>query len=181
MLNSLRRGLSASKLRTSLIRRNEWKTVRAMRPLPRFYSLSLQAGEYHRLADETMDRLTTELETLLEENDIPGSDVEYSVLYAASTSDMQTGVLTLKLGKHGTYVINKQPPNQQIWLSSPTRYKTPSLACISCANSSGPKRYDFENGDWVYQRDKSSMKALLEKELSRILSQDISLPILPDD
>jgi hypothetical protein len=26
-----------------------------------------------------MDKLTTELENLLEENDIPGSDIEYSV------------------------------------------------------------------------------------------------------
>lgn len=31
----------------------------------------------------------------------------------------QSGVLTLKLDEHGTYVINKQPPNKQIWLSSP--------------------------------------------------------------
>jgi frataxin len=86
-------------------------------------------------------------------------------------------VLTLKLGKHGTYVINKQPPNQQIWLSSPTRYSIWG----GFLTKSGPKRYDYENGEWVYQRDKSSMKALLEKELGRILSQDIALPILPDD
>jgi hypothetical protein len=33
----------------------------------------------------------------------------------------QSGVLTVKLGKHGTYVINKQTPNRQIWLSSPIR------------------------------------------------------------
>ena len=46
----------------------------------RFYSASLQPTEYHRLADETMDKLTAELETLLEENDVTGSDVEYSVL-----------------------------------------------------------------------------------------------------
>jgi frataxin-like iron-binding protein CyaY len=49
-------------------------------PALRFYSASLAPGEYHRLADETMDRLTSELETLLEDNDLPGSDVEYSVL-----------------------------------------------------------------------------------------------------
>ena len=48
-------------------------------PFLRFYSASLEPGEYHRVADETMDKLTTELETLLEENDVPGSDVEYSV------------------------------------------------------------------------------------------------------
>lgn len=29
------------------------------------------------------------------------------------------GVLTLNLGSHGTYVINKQSPNKQIWMSSP--------------------------------------------------------------
>lgn len=35
--------------------------------------------------------------------------------------DGQSGVLTLRMGSAGTYVINKQPPNQQIWLSSPRR------------------------------------------------------------
>lgn len=29
------------------------------------------------------------------------------------------GVLTANTGKAGTYVINKQTPNKQIWLSSP--------------------------------------------------------------
>jgi frataxin-like iron-binding protein CyaY len=52
-------------------------------PLPalRFYSASLKPEEYHRAADETMDRLTSELEDLLEGNDIEGSDVEYSVAH----------------------------------------------------------------------------------------------------
>jgi frataxin len=89
------------------------------------FSSTLQPVEYHRLADETMDKLTTELEDLLEGNDITGSDIEYSVYYLVFDWGLiiQSGVLTLKLGKHGTYVINKQPPNQQIWLSSPTRYR----------------------------------------------------------
>jgi frataxin len=30
-------------------------------------------------------------------------------------------VLTLRLGDFGTYVVNKQTPNRQIWLSSPVR------------------------------------------------------------
>ncbi len=35
----------------------------------------------------------------------------------------QSGVLTVKMGGDlGTYVINKQTPNKQIWLSSPVRY-----------------------------------------------------------
>ena len=34
-------------------------------------------------------------------------------------SALSQGVLTLNLGSHGTYVINKQAPNKQIWMSSP--------------------------------------------------------------
>lgn len=34
---------------------------------------------------------------------------------------LQDGVLTVQLGSKGTYVINKQTPNRQIWLSSPIR------------------------------------------------------------
>ena len=41
---------------------------------------------------------------------------------------LASGVLTLSLEGHGTYVINKQSPNRQIWLSSPI---------------SGPSRFDY--------------------------------------
>jgi len=53
-----------------------------------------------------MDTLWEFLEELLEAEGNPNCEV--------------SGVLTLKLGEHGTYIINKQPPNKQIWLSSPT-------------------------------------------------------------
>lgn len=77
---------------------------------------------------------------------------------------MQSGVLTLSLGEDvGTYVINKQPPNKQIWLSSP---------------KTGPKRYDYvifgegqhekqdtARGDWVYLRDDTTLTDLLTEEI----------------
>lgn len=44
---------------------------------------------------------------------------------------VQQGVLTVALGDLGTYVINKQTPNRQIWMSSPV---------------SGPMRYDWAPG-----------------------------------
>lgn len=60
----------------------------------------------------------------------------------------------------GSFVINKQPPNRQIWLSSPI---------------SGPKRYDYcaiagRDGedvrhDWLYSRDGSSLNDLIEVEM----------------
>jgi frataxin-like iron-binding protein CyaY len=65
---------------------------------------------YHQRADRYFDHLVEYLEMLgddLESND-------YDVMYS-------TGVLTLKTDK-GTYVMNKQPPNRQIWLSSPISY-----------------------------------------------------------
>ena len=42
----------------------------------------------------------------------------------------QDGVLSIQLGEAGTYVLNIQAPNRQIWLSSPI---------------SGPARYNFDS------------------------------------
>ena len=71
--------------------------------------------------------------------------------------------MTIEVSGKGNYVLNKQPPNKQIWLSSPI---------------SGPKRYDWVvtgesmhqkegsgTGEWVYLRDGSSLSSLLRKEI----------------
>lgn len=83
---------------------------------------------------------------------------------------LQAGVLTLNMPEDRTYVINKQPPNKQIWLSSPI---------------SGPKRYDFVvtgegqdskedtgSGQWIYLRDGSSLDDLLESEVGVDMSEE---------
>lgn len=72
-----------------------------------------------------------------------------------SLLDRQAGVLTIEIKEVGTYVINKQPPNKQIWLSSPV---------------SGPKRFDWAKGggpfgEWVYARDDSTLTELLREEV----------------
>ena len=74
----------------------------------------------------------------------------------------------MQVPPHGTYVINKQPPNKQIWLASPV---------------SGPYRYDWVVlgegmqekegsgvGDWMYVRDGSRLSELLRKELGITLN-----------
>lgn len=87
---------------------------------------------------------------------------------------IQAGVLNITVPGVGTYVLNKQPPNKQIWLSSPI---------------SGPKRYDwviegdrmyekqdsrpFTHGQWIYLRDGSHLTELLNSELSLSLPQDV--------
>ncbi|ERF70510.1 hypothetical protein EPUS_07367 [Endocarpon pusillum Z07020] len=110
---------------------------------------NISTAEYHEIADAYIDELVAALE---EKAETPGSgyDVEFS----------------------GTYVLNKQPPNRQIWISSPM---------------SGPKRYDWvwmqgegqdqkegtgmdvegdlRGGQWVYLRDGATLSDLLKKEL----------------
>ena len=69
-------------------------------------------------------------------------------------------MLTLHLGEKGTYVINKQSPNKQIWLSSPI---------------SGPKRYEFIETVWIYKHDGMTLHQLLEKELLLIFKQPLGI------
>lgn len=86
----------------------------------------------------------------------------------------QAGVLNITYPPNGTYVLNKQPPNKQIWLSSPI---------------SGPKRFDWVvtgesmhqkegagSGDWVYLRDGTSLTALLRKELGITVGEESGQP-----
>jgi len=85
-------------------------------------------------------------------------------------------VLEVKItSKDYTYVLNKQPPNKQIWLSSPV---------------SGPKRFDWvvsgESmhekegggvGDWIYLRDGTSLTEVIRKELGVEISRDHGAPM----
>ncbi|XP_035986853.1 frataxin, mitochondrial [Fundulus heteroclitus] len=115
----------------------------------------LSQAAYEKLADETLDALSDYFEDLADEA-FTGTD--YDVVFSG-------GVLTVKVGGgHGTYVINKQTPNRQIWLSSPT---------------SGPKRYDWTGQRWVYAHDGISLHQLLSKEFSVILNKNIHLCNLP--
>ncbi|KAI8076849.1 uncharacterized protein BX664DRAFT_270615, partial [Halteromyces radiatus] len=107
----------------------------------------LTDDSYHRISDNTLHHMVDILEAIGDETDLDGFDLEYS-----------QGVMTLNLGEHGTYVINKQPPNKQIWLSSP---------------KSGPKRYDYDANKqkWFYSRDNHTLDELLNNELGDILGK----------
>lgn len=102
--------------------------------------------DYHVLADETLDRVMEVVEQL--EDHLDDFEPNLSVrpharhkCYSRHNSfdhDMQSissshsatrvvlarlqqGVLNLQLGARGTWVLNKQGPNMQIWWSSPIR------------------------------------------------------------
>ena len=105
---------------------------------------NVSGDEYHQIADTYLEGLGDDLEVLGESN----PKVEY---------ELASGFLTLNLPPNGTYVIIKQAPNKQIWLSSPI---------------SGPKRYDLIGGKWITLRDGSSLTELLEKEISDVLQTE---------
>ena len=105
-------------------------------------SASSAAGDdYVALADECLDAILEKADELSDERD----DVE---------AELSSGVLTLKIAGAGTWVINKQVPNRQLWLSSPV---------------SGPCRYEYVEGTWTHTRDGSSLSELLERELGLIM------------
>ncbi|XP_037511680.1 frataxin homolog, mitochondrial isoform X4 [Rhipicephalus sanguineus] len=110
---------------------------------------SMTEAEYEAITKETLESLAERFDEIIEDlSDVPEADFALS-----------DGVLTVHLGrKYGTYVINKQTPNRQIWLSSPI---------------SGPKRYDYVGNAWVYKHDGVSLRELLESEISSLLKKPI--------
>ncbi|XP_076021213.1 frataxin, mitochondrial [Genypterus blacodes] len=111
----------------------------------------LSEAEYDKLAEETLDALADYLEDL---TNATFTKSDYDVIFSS-------GVLTVKVGgDYGTYVINKQTPNKQIWLSSPT---------------SGPKRYNWSGERWVYTHDGNSLHNLLSREFSVIFKRNMDL------
>lgn len=107
--------------------------------------------KFHSLANDTLDTLQEKIEAYGEDLDVDGFDLDYS-----------DGVMTVRLGDKGTYVLNKQTPNRQLWLSSPV---------------SGPARFDWNMSEnlWIYRRTKAELISLLEEELSELLGSPVAL------
>lgn len=128
---------------------------------------------YEKISQEALENLADVFDQLLEEKFNKEYDVSLSVSYIAKLfsifpptnvfglpSCQQNGVLTVQLENIGTYVINKQTPNRQLWLSSP---------------SSGPKRFDYINHKWIYLHDFCTLDDILSNELSGILGEPVRI------
>lgn len=102
-------------------------------------------GHYHNVADETLHYIQDAVEEYLEQNSKIGervggeNDDDEDDEDTMPEINYASGVLTMYLPPHGTYVLNKQTPNQQIWWSSPV---------------SGPRRYEYDENmeRWVNSR-----------------------------
>ncbi|KAJ1025195.1 hypothetical protein NDA16_002700 [Ustilago loliicola] len=115
---------------------------------------------------------------LLEEADIEALEEEARAQNKGATRgspasewdiECASGVMNLRCGVHGTWVINKQPPNKQIWLSSP---------------KSGPKRFDYDadSKTWfcLKEGETSTLHELLQSELSEVFDTEVEV-LLEDE
>ncbi|VIO97240.1 Frataxin-like domain containing protein [Brugia malayi] len=133
-----------------MLRRRLFTALVNMRPFlkERHLSSELSEDEYEKLANETLNKLADYLDSF---PDRFSCDRDYDV-------NSSMGVVTAKIGrKAGTYVINKQTPNRQIWLSSPL---------------SGPKRFDLVDQKWICTRDNISLDILLNNEFRKIFETE---------
>eukprot|EP00475_Leptophrys_vorax_P011540 TRINITY_DN180_c0_g1_i10.p1 TRINITY_DN180_c0_g1~~TRINITY_DN180_c0_g1_i10.p1 ORF type:complete len:153 (+),score=28.17 TRINITY_DN180_c0_g1_i10:52-459(+) len=113
--------------------------------------VDIDVHKYHSVADHALESIVERMD--VGDIEISGMDVEYA-----------DGVVNVNLGRNGIWVINKQSPNKQIWLSSPL---------------SGPARYDYDedSGQWVNSRDHSiKLHDVLQNEFSKVSSLPIKFP-----
>jgi len=131
-------------------------------------------GEYHSIADETLHSIQDAVEDYLEEYyDVDEDEEDIPEVNYAS------GVMSIYLPPHGTWIINKQTPNQQLWWSSPI---------------SGPRRYEYDekSGRWIYSRvlderggaddsggvpygEEDTLGGVLNKEFEELFGQSLGL------
>jgi len=108
-------------------------------------------NEYRGLAAATLENIDDVVTDVCDE--MPGFD-----------STLADGVLSLHLGGDmGTFVMNIQAPNRQVWLSSPT---------------SGPARYNFDSDTrtWRNNREPDQMlEVLLSEELTELTGEEIEI------
>jgi frataxin len=130
-----------------------WHSALPHAPPPPPPGTPLPEARFHALADATLEGL--ELRVTALEDAVAGFDLTFAM-----------GVLTLRLGAKGTYVLNKQAPNRQIWWSSPV---------------SGPRRYgwDAQASQWVNTRDGHGMLGALQAELTQLLGVGVDLGGVP--
>lgn len=102
--------------------------------------MQLDELAFHDRADAALASVEAACAAL--EEDVEGLDISNAM-----------GVLTIQLGAKGTYVLNKQTPNRQIWWSSPV---------------SGPRRYGWDGTVWRSTRDGHEMLAELGKEVTAL-------------
>lgn len=76
-----------------------------------------------------------------------------SAYWQVVESELNSGVLTLHTENRGTFIINRNVPRQELWLSSPI---------------SGGSHYTCVDGVWINTRTQASFEDVLFSELDHL-------------
>ena len=146
--------LASEMLRSCLTR-----PVRLVRPAARRYCAPAEVSleTFHRAADHTLQGITEVMEDYADDNATMEMDV-----------DLAGDVLNVALGARGHFVLNKQSPNQQIWMSSPV-----------C----GPQRYDFraDTLSWHCRRENKGLLTMLADDFEALTGDRLSFDDLEQE
>ncbi|KAF8457086.1 hypothetical protein BDZ91DRAFT_646655, partial [Kalaharituber pfeilii] len=131
----------------------------------------LELNQFHALANYTLDHILFSLEALCDLSpDMPPTNVELSDV------EFSADVLTITTDR-GIWLLNKQPPNRQLWLSSPI--SGPRRLDWIAAAEGGEK--DEEGGEglprgrWVCLRKGDGYGARLGEYLKREIGEGVEV------
>ena len=112
---------------------------------------------YHTLADLTLEGVQDVFDEITDESPELEVEVEYS-----------SGVLNIAVGTLGTFVLNKQAPNLQLWLSSPI---------------TGPLRYNYcqATASWLNSRDNHRLFDCLATDFEVLSGRRLDLSPVADE
>ncbi len=119
--------------------------INGLQSLNRPFSFTSES-HFHSKADAALQSIHDRIGALEDEYEIEVS--------------MSQGVLKIETPNSGTWVLNKQAPNQQIWWSSP---------------KSGPLRFEYKEGAWVTSRTGRQLEELLKSEIVELLGNGVLL------
>merc|ERR1719273_2245090 len=104
---------------------------------------------YHAEADRVMDVITDLCDNLF---DVTDDDFDFKTA---------SGVLNIDFGSKGVFVINKQAPNRELWLSSPI---------------SGPYHFQYnrEHSKWISSKDGTCLFDVLNSEIAETVGSDVN-------
>ena len=140
---SLLRNLSARvAARTTRIR--PVLTPQVARPFCTASPSSLDDETYHTVVDRTLEGVQDVYDEIAD--DFPELEMEV---------EDSSGVLNVVVGTLGTFVLNKQAPNLQLWLSSPI---------------TGPLRYNYcrATASWLNSRDNHQLFDCLSNDFEAL-------------
>lgn len=100
-------------------------------------------------------------------------------LEAVEDINCSGGVLTLETTSHGTFVLNKQAPNVQLWLSSPVsgphHYDMVVTSIPAATGGKEKAQEEEETVTWICDHDGHNLREKLEAELSSLFGVPVKL------